>query len=458
MIYRMVSGSLPFGSARDPALAPARPQALGEPEWQALQRGFALDPAARPATVGELLACLRAAGTEAATPAPPVVREPDTREKAARREKQAQATASARALLATQRREREKQERAALDAARRERKEALRQQLLARRAEEAEKTRQAREEARRKVLQARAAAAYLAQQKQARAAQAAANYAEPAPGAEADSDGILRDRFLDGSGTGPALVVIPGGRFQMGSPEHERKIAMAAGAHKNWLARETPQHWVGIEHGFALGRYAVTVGEWREFVHATGWRTQGDVDWQAPGFAQADAHPVVGITWHDARLYVQWLSERTGQAYRLPSEAEWEYACRAGTKTAFSCGDTISTAQANYDGNFVYNGGERGVFRKGTTPVGSFAPNPWGLFDMHGNVWEWVQDVVHDTYDGAPPDGRAWEEGGDQARRVLRGGCWLYNPRYLRSALRNGFSAVLANDIVGFRVARDLAL
>jgi formylglycine-generating enzyme required for sulfatase activity len=462
MIHRMVSGSLPFGASRGPALEPARPNALTGPQWKALQTGFAPDPAVRPGTVGELLACLRAADTEPAAPAQAVTQEPETGAQAARSKNEAQAAATARALLATERREREKQERATLDAARRERKEALRQQLLARRAEEAEKTRQAKEEARRKALQARAAAAYLAQQKQARAEQAARNEAElkallPTPSSPvADSEGILRDRFLDGSGAGPALVLIPSGRFQMGSPEHERKIAMQAGAQKNWLARETPQHWVGIERGFALGRYPVAVGEWREFVQATGWQGQGELDWQAPGFAQTDAHPVVGITWHDAQQYVRWLSERTGQAYRLPSEAEWEYACRAGTRTAFSCGDTISTGQANYDGNFVYNGGERGVFRKGTTPVESFAPNPWGLFDMHGNVWEWVQDVVHDTYDGAPLDGRAWEEGGDQARRILRGGSWLYNPRYLRSALRNGFSAVLSNDIVGFRVARDL--
>jgi formylglycine-generating enzyme required for sulfatase activity len=271
-----------------------------------------------------------------------------------------------------------------------------------------------------------------------------------------DADGLLRDRFIDGGGVGPALVLIQAGRFQMGSAEHERKIAMQAGAQQGWLARETPQHWVGIERAFALGRYPVTVGEWRAFVQATGWQRQGEVDWSSPGFAQTDAHPVVGITWHDAQRYLHWLSLCTGQRYRLPSEAQWEYACRAGTRTAFNFGDSISTGVANYDGNFSYNDSPRGLYRKGTTPAGSFDPNPWGLYDMHGNVWEWVQDVVHDNYEGAPPDGRAWEEGGDQVRRILRGGCWLYNPRYLRSALRNGFSAVLSNDIVGFRVLREL--
>ena len=171
---------------------------------------------------------------------------------------------------------------------------------------------------------------------------------------------------------------------------------------------------------------------------------------------QTDQHPVVGVSWNDAQLYLSWLSEQTGQHYRLPSEAEWEYACRAGTRTAFNVGDTITTEQANYDGLYVYNGGARGQYRGGTSPLGSFAPNAWGLSDMHGNVWEWVQDIVHDNYDGAPLDGSAWESDGDTSRRILRGGSWLYHPRYLRSAIRNGFSIVLSNDIVGFRVARQV--
>ena len=272
----------------------------------------------------------------------------------------------------------------------------------------------------------------------------------------ADTEGVLRDRFLDGIGRGPELVLIPTGRFQMGSTELERKKAMEAGAQKAWVERETPQHWVGIEQSIALGRYPVTVGEWRQFVRATKWTPKGEVNWAAPGFRQSEDHPVVGVTWHDAQQYVVWLTVQTGQMYRLPSEAEWEYACRAGTRTAFSFGEEIDTSLANYDGNYTYNGSPQGEYRKGTTRVGEFAANPWGLFDMHGNVWEWVQDVVHDNYEGAPSNGSAWEEGGDQGRRILRGGSWLYNPRYLRSALRNGFSATLSNDIVGFRVARNL--
>jgi formylglycine-generating enzyme required for sulfatase activity len=252
------------------------------------------------------------------------------------------------------------------------------------------------------------------------------------------------------------MIVLAPGRFLMGSPESEREQALRAGARKAWLARETPQHWVTIGRPFALGRLPVTVAEWRQFVAATRW-SAGDVNWAAPGFTQTDEHPVVGVSWLDAQQYLRWLSARTGKIYRLPTEAEWEYACRAGTGTAFCCGDTIGPGQANYDGRFSYNGGPHGASPRGTTVTGSYPPNPWGLCDMHGNVWEWVQDVVHDSYEGAPVDGSAWEEGGRQGRRILRGGSWLYHPRYLRSALRNGFSERLANDKVGFRVVREMA-
>lgn len=483
MIHQLLTGVLPGGAGGQV------PETLGARQWGVLRAGFAPDPALRPPTVHALLDAIRAA----AGPAPEVIAAQEAaqraeqqrieRELAAKRQREAEAAAALQARLDEQRRvqlrEQQRRERAAAEEARQLRKEALRQQLLAKRDEEVAKVRAAKEEAERKAAQAKAAAAYLAQQKRAReeeaarAAQSSASQAEtaqpetpfetppeagvpdPAP-MPVPVGSLLRDTFLDGSGSGPVMAPIPAGRFQMGSPEQERRIAMAAGAQKNWLARETPQHWVGIERPFALGRYPVTVGEWRAFVLATGWQPQGEVDWAAPGFPQSDEHPVVGVTWFDAQKYVAWLSEVTGKRYRLPSEAEWEYACRAGTKTTFNVGDTISTTQANFDGTFTYNGGPRGEFRRGTTPAGSFAPNAWGLHDMHGNVWEWVQDVVHDNYEGAPVDGSAWEEGGDNARRILRGGSWLYNPRYLRSALRNGFSAVLSNDIVGFRVAREL--
>lgn len=476
MIHQLLTGVLPGAPGGQV------PETLGARQWEVLRSGFAADPAKRPATVHALLDAIRAAAGPSAEElarqeaARRVVQDKEAREQAARLKKEQEAAAVVQAQLDEQRRiqlrEQQRREKLAAEEARLARKETLRQQLLAKRDEEVAKTQAAKEEAAKKAAHAKAAAIYLAQQKKARDEEEAARAVEqvvatepapagpaavaPEPIAGADSSGVLRDPFLDGSDQGPAMVLIQTGRFQMGSPEHERRIAMAAGSQKNWIARETPQHWVGIERPFAMGRYPVTVGEWRAFVKATGWQVHGEVDWEKPGFPQTDEHPVVGVTWFDALQYVAWLGEATGKRYRLPSEAEWEYACRAGTKTAFNVGDTIATTQANFDGSFTYNGGPRGDFRHGTTPAGFFPPNAWGLHDMHGNVWEWMQDVAHDNYEGAPIDGSAWEVGGDQVRRILRGGSWLYNPRYLRSALRNGFSAVLSNDIVGFRVVREL--
>ena len=468
-IYQMVEGRRPFDGMRRERHEPPRPAALSSRQWGVLQSGFAWDPARRPASVAALLAALGnvtgnavapAQADAAAQQAAARAQEEQRATQAARRKAELDAAAAAHLLKEKQRREHEAAQRAQLEQAKRERKDALRQQLQERREADAEKARLAKESENRKLLQARAAAAYRSEQERARFEQAALNEADrealmPASPV-ADTEGVLRDRFLDGSGKGPELVLIPTGRFQMGSTDVERKRAMDAGAQMAWLERETPQHWVSIGQSIALGRYPVTVGEWRQFVRATGWEPRGEVNWSAPGFRQTESHPVVGVTWHDALQYVVWLSVQTGQAYRLPSEAEWEYACRAGTKSAFSFGEEINTSLANYDGNTSYNGSPKGQYRQGTTRAGEFPPNPWGLFDMHGNVWEWVQDVVHDNYDGAPLDGSAWEEGGDQGRRILRGGSWLYNPRYLRSALRNGFSSALSNDIVGFRVARNL--
>lgn len=499
MIYQLLEGRLPFDQ-HTALLEPARPAALNARQWEVLKRGFANRAGERPESVAELLDALKqaaepsaeeAAQREAARKAERAAAAQQEREARAAREQRSRSDAIARAeeeeqkrqkevelaarrkaeaLAAAQekarqdqlRREQEKQRKAQAEQEAKERKERLRQQLIARRDADALKARQAEEEYQRKMAQLKAEAAYRAEQERHRKEQAARKAAELAallPTASspvADAEGVLRDRFADGSGVGPDLVLIPTGRFQMGSSEHEHKIAVKAGAQKTWLDRELPAHWVGIEQSFALGRYPVTVGEWRAFVKATGWQSKMDVDWQQPGFAQDERHPVVCVSWHDAQLYLQWLSEKTGQEYRLPSEAEWEYACRAGSHTAFSFGDEITPEHANYDGHFTYNDGPKGSSHGGTTRVGSYQPNPWGLFDMHGNVWEWTQDTVHDNYLGAPIDGSAWEQGGDKARRILRGGAWLYQPRYLRSALRNGYSALLANDVVGFRVARKL--
>jgi formylglycine-generating enzyme required for sulfatase activity len=246
----------------------------------------------------------------------------------------------------------------------------------------------------------------------------------------------------------PEMVALPAGVFQMGSPESD----------SDSRPRETPQHLVTIKAPFAIGRYPVTVGEYRYFCDAMNyapqgglsvwdgseWKTETSKSWRDPGFRQTDRHPVVGISWHDAQAYVDWLSSLLDRRYSLPSEAEWEYACRAGTTTRYAFGDTITPLDANYGGN---NGG--------TTDVGSYAANPWGLYDMHGNVWEWVQDCWHDGYDGGPCDGTAWVNAEGADLRVLRGGAWGRAVRTLRSANRGRNRPDLRDFYFGFRVARD---
>ncbi|MEO5376100.1 MAG: SUMF1/EgtB/PvdO family nonheme iron enzyme [Alphaproteobacteria bacterium] len=247
---------------------------------------------------------------------------------------------------------------------------------------------------------------------------------------------VFRDRLADGT-PGPEMVAIPAGRFMMGSPEDE----------KGRFASEGPRHEVTIGYRFALGRYAVTFEEYDRFVAATGGREPSDHGWGR------GRRPVIDVSWEDAQAYARWLSVETGQSYRLPSEAEWEYACRAGTTTPFHTGETISTSQANFDGNFTYVTGAKGEYRRQTMPVGSFPPNAFGLYDMHGNVWEWVEDVWHENYTGAPVDGSARTTNGSNFR-VNRGGSWNYYPRSLRSAYRDGSSADLRSNLLGFRLAR----
>ena len=232
----------------------------------------------------------------------------------------------------------------------------------------------------------------------------------------------------------PELVMIPAGEFRMGSPPSERPLRRVD---------------VGA---FALGVREVTFDEWGACVRGggcNGYRPD-DEDWGR------GARPVINVNWRDAQAYVSWLSTETGATYRLPSESEWEYAARAGTTTPYHTGATISTDQANYDGNNVYGSGRRGTDRRRTTPVGAFAPNAFGLYDVHGNVWEWVDDCWHDSYRGAPSDGTAWMVGGDCGRRVLRGGSWSNDPRHLRSASRSRSIIGFRSIGTGFRVARTL--
>jgi formylglycine-generating enzyme required for sulfatase activity len=174
---------------------------------------------------------------------------------------------------------------------------------------------------------------------------------------------------------------------------------------------------VAIAKPFAVARYPVTRGEFAAFVNTTGhkmdggayvwngkeWKTDPSKSWRDPGFSQDDRHPVVCVSWKDAQAYIEWLREKTGKVYRLPSEAEWEYAARAGTVTPFWWGKSITPDQANYDGNYVYKGGgSKGAYREKTVPVNSFEASPWGLYQVHGNVWEWCEDRWHDDYNGAP--------------------------------------------------------
>jgi formylglycine-generating enzyme required for sulfatase activity len=193
------------------------------------------------------------------------------------------------------------------------------------------------------------------------------------------------------------MVSIPAGSFLMGSPEGEIGRSEIEG----------PQHEVTLA-AFWMARTPITQAQWRE---VASWQKQErDLD-PDPSRFKGDNRPVERVSWLDAIEFCNRLSQRTGKNYTLPSEAQWEYACRAGTTTPFYFGPTISTDVANYDGNYVYGQGGRGAYREQTTDVASFPANPWGLYDMHGNVWEWCLDKWHNSYEGAPTDGSAWMEG-----------------------------------------------
>jgi formylglycine-generating enzyme required for sulfatase activity len=249
------------------------------------------------------------------------------------------------------------------------------------------------------------------------------------------SDASIRLRFRDFDAA-PEMIVVPAGEFIMGSADDEGTYD------------ERPQHKVTIKSSFTVSVAPITRGEFAAFIRDTKYKIDGHSasPWRHPGFKQEHDHPVVCVNWNDAHAYAGWLRERSGgKGYRLLSEAEWEYCCRAGTTSAYSTGEGISTAQANFGRN-----------SEGTTPVSRFPPNPWGLRDMHGNVWEWCEDNWHKDYNGNPPtDGSVWW-GGDTSSRVVRGGSWDYDPLDLRTANRNWFPPDNRLNYVGFRVARTL--
>jgi formylglycine-generating enzyme required for sulfatase activity len=229
----------------------------------------------------------------------------------------------------------------------------------------------------------------------------------------------------------PEMVVVPAGEFMMGSEEFDS---------------EKPSHKVSIRRPYAVGKYEVTFAEWEACVAEGGCR--GNLRPDDKGWGRG-RRPVINISWHDAKEYVTWVSRKAGNPYRLPSEAEWEYAARAGTTTRYAFGNAVNRKLAHY------SEGARGSAGK-TMEVGSFPANGFGLHDMHGNVWEWCEDSLHSNYEGAPDDGSAWA-GGDASHRIIRGGAWLNNhDRDLRSAHRNKSAPAGRFDGIGFRVARTL--
>jgi formylglycine-generating enzyme required for sulfatase activity/uncharacterized caspase-like protein len=234
-----------------------------------------------------------------------------------------------------------------------------------------------------------------------------------------------------GNGITLELVLIPGGTFTMGSSSNEENRGTAEG----------PQHEVTVPQ-FWMGKYQVTQAQYQTVMGKNPSMYSGN----------GANRPVELVSWDDAVAFCQKLSQQTGREYRLPSEAEWEYACRADSTTPFHFGPTLTPDLANYNGNYTYGSGPQGRYREQTTEVGSFPANAFGLYDMHGNVWEWCLDHWHDSYNGAPTDGSAWATGGDSSLRVLRGGSWVSDPRYCRSANRLWDARDSRYGNCGFRV------
>jgi formylglycine-generating enzyme required for sulfatase activity len=268
-----------------------------------------------------------------------------------------------------------------------------------------------------------------------------------------EAEGIVE--FL-GEGIGLELIDIPAGNFLMGAQKGELESDES----------ELPQREVSVQT-FLMSRYPITQRQWRT---VASWEPVGKELNSDPSSFKGDNRPVDSVSWYDAMEFCARLARKTGKPYRLPSEAEWEYACRAGTTTPFHFGETISTKIANYDGNYTYGGGEKGIYRRETTEVGQFPANAWGLHDLHGNVWEWCLDPWHDNYENAPKSGRVWDEQNknendyqnilenlgdllkDDRWRVLRGGSWGPEPRNCRSAYRIAYNPDSALNHFGFRV------
>ena len=271
----------------------------------------------------------------------------------------------------------------------------------------------------------------------------------------------------------PEMVVIPAGHFMMGSSaeETDREIEVAPNSDKSFIKTfvltEKPQHEVTFNLPFALAKFPVTKNEFAAFVEETGYthapgcslyalqyHVSPKADWRLPGFIQTERDPAICVNWQDAKAYIEWLNKKSTNyandgPYRLPSEAEWEYAARAGTRTARWWGDTIGRNNADCARCGSKWDQER------TAPVGSFHPNPFGLYDVLGNVDQWTEDCWNESYIDAPTDGAAWTVGNCE-RRLARGGSWSGFPWVIRSATRFGLTAEKRSDLTGFRIAKTL--
>ncbi|WP_338023026.1 formylglycine-generating enzyme family protein [Argonema galeatum] len=246
--------------------------------------------------------------------------------------------------------------------------------------------------------------------------------------------------FIDDLGNGVFLemVLIIGGTFLMGSPEYGI----------GWIWNEIPQHQVTVP-SFFMGKYQVTQAQWQVVAALPQINISLNPN---PSYFQGANRPVEKISWHEVEEFCARLSRETGKIYRLPSEAEWEYACRAGTTTPFHFGRTITAELANYNAHYIYASAPKGIFHQQTTDVGSFLPNDFGLYDMHGNVSEWCADPWHDKYKDAPIDASVWEEDSNNNGRLMRGGSWGSRPGYCRSASRSRQDAGNSDSLIGFRV------
>jgi formylglycine-generating enzyme required for sulfatase activity len=263
----------------------------------------------------------------------------------------------------------------------------------------------------------------------------------------------------------PLMKALPPGQFAQGAAESQADAT----------PMEKPQHPVKISYPLGVGVYEITVGEFRDFAEATHhksagcqmydgtWQASSDLNWNNVGYTQTATHPVACVSWRDARQYAAWLSKKTGQRYRLPSDSEWEYAARAGSTTprpwntnlGGACTDANVADQAaarQYPGWKVHPCSDGYVY---SSPVGSFEPNEFGLYDTLGNVFEWVQDCWHPDYHGAPADGSAWQTG-DCSQRDMRGGSWFTAPTLVSASARNRFEDTYRSNSVGFRLVREI--